>query len=239
MLLKYNIIDRSVLWNYVETTPVICNEEVGDEMKNLLKILVTIVAGLAVGIISGLWSFGAIGPESDKFSGKNRVDADGWNSDLSIGSNATDIYTKAYVARRGLLALSRAETIYFMRSQDDQGRKLDPNCQYQIVGSADLPARWWSITLYAEDDYLTQNGDDAHSVSASTIDVTKLLKIHLGPSRPATNADWISSDQAGAYSLTLRMYNPYEIALSDPESLDLPDVKRISCANADETGGQP
>jgi hypothetical protein len=217
---------------------VICNEEAEGFMKTILKILITIIAGLAVGIVSALWSFGAIGPKDDELSGKNRIDVDGWNSDLSIGSNASDIYTKAYVARRGLLALSRAETIYFMRSEDDQGQKLDPNCKYQINGSADIPARWWSITLYAEDDYLTQNGDNAHSVSASTIDVTAPLNVQLGPNRPSTSADWISSNQAGAYSLTLRMYNPHEIALSKPQSLDLPDVKRLSCARDNDSGGQ-
>lgn len=206
-------------------------------MKLIFKIVVTMIVGVALGGGSALWAFGMFAKGADFPLGSGRVEADGWTGNLLIGSEASDPYTRAYVARHGLLALSREETIYFSRVNDDDGRRFNPACTYEIVGSPDLPARWWSITLYADDNYLAQNGDEAHSVSVSTLDPSLLLNVSMGP-KFGERGQWLSSRNAGQYSLTLRLYNPEDIALNAPQQLDLPGVKRVNCDGVAKGGAQ-
>ncbi|WP_165793827.1 DUF1214 domain-containing protein [Hyphococcus luteus] len=184
------------------------------------------VAGLIVGAVSGLWSFGAFG--GDGWDGQAyKFNAKGWSGDLAIGSRDAGPYTRARIAKRGLLALSRDETIYFFRDRDDAGDRLVETCRYRLTGGA-MPARWWSVTLYAEDDFLALNDDNAHSVSPEKISDGADWQAVIQPSRPENGA-WISSKEAGPFNLTLRLYNPSDAALERPEDIPFPDLTKIYC----------
>ncbi len=161
-----------------------------------------------------------------------RESRQGWFGNANAGSTAADPYTRAIIAKIGLLALSRAETIYFHIYADAAGKRLDDRCAYELRGGA-LPARWWSITVYAGDDFLPVNGDDAQS-----IDVTRLTKAPDGrwSARVAATRDgaknWISTKNAGRFSLGLRMYNPADAARATIDAIDFPEIRTISCAGA-------
>jgi hypothetical protein len=92
----------------------------------------------------------------------------GWTHSRAAGSSAADPYTRAVIAREGLLALSAREALYFNLSQDEQGRPLSEACVYELSGRA-LAARWWSVTLYARDHFLVQNSDHAAAIDATRI----------------------------------------------------------------------
>lgn len=157
---------------------------------------------------------------------------DHWFGNEDAGSSAADPYTRGIIAKIGLLALNRSETIYFHRYVDDHDEPLREQCVYELSGAA-LPTRWWSITVYAGDDFLPVNGDAAFSVDASQIQTqsqgqwtTRLAADRAGA------ANWISTRNAGKFNLALRMYNPDAGARDDASSIPYPKIRRISCGEA-------
>ena len=130
------------------------------------------------------------------------------------------------------MALSRKEAVYFFRSKDDSGQPLIEGCNYRVAGHR-LPARWWSLTIYAADDFLARNGDGAHSVSAASVNeaIDGSWQVAVGPKR-AGNRNWLSSRNAGNFTLLVRLYNPQASALDAPTTLPLPTVTRLACSKA-------
>src|SRR5262245_32410583 len=125
-------------------------------MRRVLGWIATVVAGLALGLISAWWAL-----EIGRGAFVSHMGA--WTWSRSTGSVSAGPYTRAIVARDGLLALSADEALYLNLAQDENGRPLREDCVYELSG-AQIPARWWSITLYARDNYLAQNNDGAFSV---------------------------------------------------------------------------
>jgi hypothetical protein len=182
----------------------------------------TVVAGVALGVIS-LWAVFAFGAAG--FSEHHGA----WSLNRAAGSQAAGPYTRAIIARTGLLALSAREAIYFNLDKDEHGRPLDESCIYELSG-VPLETRWWSVTLYASDNFLARNSDHAHSVDFSRIGPGN-WRARVAPVQ-GDAPFWISSRAAKrGFSLTLRVYNPYDDFKPSAEAL--PAIRTISCA-----GGQ-
>ncbi len=152
-----------------------------------------------------------------------------WTHSRAAGSVAADPYTRAVIAREGLLALSAREALYFNLNEDEQGRPLSEACVYELRGRA-LEARWWSVTLYARDHFLAQNGDHAGAIDATRIryDQDGLWRARVAPVR-GDAAHWLSSRLTHSnFSLTLRVYNPRREFRPSAETL--PTLTTITCA---------
>ena len=152
-----------------------------------------------------------------------------WTHNRAAGSAAAGPYTRAIIARQGLLALSAREALYFNLAEDQDGRGLSESCIYELSGR-DLAARWWSVTLYADDAFLAQNSDHAASIDASSVrpSADGLWRARVAPVR-GDAAYWLSSRAARRnFSLTLRVYNPQRDFRASAETL--PALTRLSCA---------
>ena len=185
-------------------------------------IVRSILAGIA-GLICGaaLTLFLVFGPLE---MGGIRVGA--WQTNEHIGASEAGPVVRALVARRGLLALNRSETVYFTAWQDDDGEPLRETCSYRISGE-DMPTRWWSLTLYAEDDFLPINGDEAHAVTRTDLGADAWSVI-AGPAL-IPDVPWLSNRNAGHFSITLRLYHPEDVVRDAPQTLNLPSITRLSC----------
>lgn len=191
-------------------------------MSKIIMVVSAILVGALVGIASAQFRIangGLIGG----------IDNNGWRTSAAIGSTSADPYTRAVVARAGLLALNQQETVYYTRVRDDTGRRFDARCVYSVEG-AELPARWWSMTLYAEDNFLAVNGEERHSVDATTIttDESRAWVVRVAPIQ-ADAVNWISTKNAGAFSLSIRLYNPGAEVRENMAGVRLPRVVRQSC----------
>ncbi len=189
--------------------------------KPVLFALTALVVGVALGLGSAWMAV-------SRLSLTGRVTNGGWTTNINIGSTTADPYTRAQIARDGLLALARSETVYFSRFDDDAGAALDAACIYRITGH-DLPARWWSVTLYDQEQYLARNEDGAHS-----IDATRVVRSGDGYEATASIArggavNWLSTRNAGKFSLTIRLYNPDASLQDDPGKAVLPRVEKVAC----------
>ena len=196
-------------------------------MRFILGLLAAVLVGLAIGgasalIAAGLW------PAKGGIGGISAVTVDGWRADLSVGSETANPYTRARVARHGLLGLAQSEAIYFVRSADDKGQPLRETCTYRLSGKGQ-DARWWSITLYDADSRLPMNDDDALSVDASALG-EGAWSVMIAPQRPEEAEHWISSNNAGTFDLTLRLYVPSPALLENPaRSVNAPRISRLGC----------
>lgn len=149
-----------------------------------------------------------------------------WSHSRAAGSQAADPYTRAIIAREGLLALSAREALYFSLDRDEEDRPLDESCVYELHGLP-LSARWWSVTLYARDGYLAQNRDNAGSVDASRIGNDRPWGARIAPVQ-GDAAHWLSSRGARrGFSLMLRVYNPHQDFRPSEETL--PALTTVSC----------
>ena len=178
-----------------------------------------IAAGLVVGAGSAV-----------VYMRQGMVHAEGnWMGSKVTGSVDADAWTRARVALSGLLALNHSQALYFVRKVDEAGRPLLETCRYRIAGGP-LPGRWWSVTVYAPDNYLPQNDDRALSVDATRAkpDATGQWQA-VAASKREPGALWVSTRNAGHFDLTLRLYNPTPAAQADFTTIQMPQVTRIGC----------
>jgi hypothetical protein len=188
-----------------------------------VKILGTIVVGVPLGL-AATWVVTSRGGMGDSV-------ADGpWKTSLVAGSPQSDPYTRARVALHGLFALNRNETLYYTATEDSSGAKLDGHCRYEVVGR-DPSARWWSVTAYGDDDYLISNPGNLYSASQTSVLRQKDGSFAIavgGAQAPSAKTSWIPAG-TGAFSLTLRLYNPGPDMALDPADAVLPALKKVSC----------
>ncbi|WP_273184427.1 DUF1214 domain-containing protein [Hyphomonas adhaerens] len=194
----------------------------------LIPLLIGGILGLAAGAASAMVMAGMVG-SGIRLSGD--VNVENWQSDWTIGSATANPWTRARIARHGLLALTKEEAVYFTRASDDDGKPLTEACTYRVSGTA-MPALWWSVTLYDGDSRLPPNTDKALSydlTKAAAEGDADAWSFTVSPAHPAEGG-WVSSRAADKFDLTLRLYKPSAALLSDPEAtLPAPSVERLSC----------
>lgn len=184
-----------------------------------------VILGVSLGGVTAL-AMGGLLPATQGLQSSG-IDVEGWHSDFTIGSQSADPYTRARVARTGLLALAHTEAVYFLTDTDEQGRPLTENCDYRIFGAA-LPAHWWSITLYDSNNRLPMNSDNALSIDAHRVD-DESWNAMISSKQPDGGL-WLSSRNAGRFDLMLRLYVPDPRLFSMPHAvLNPPRVLRLNC----------
>lgn len=178
--------------------------------------------GIALGAASAWWITGERGV--GEIPGHT-----GWRGDPTIGAIAAGPYARARIARIGLLALNRNEAMYYIADSDASGLPLRASCTYAVDGAA-MPARWWSLTLYAQDRFLARNNDRAHAVGAANLVVARdgAWSIRVAPGRDDAG-NWLSTRAAGDFTLGLRLYRPDQAIVDGRSIPDLPTVRRIAC----------
>ncbi|MEM1579005.1 MAG: DUF1214 domain-containing protein [Archaeoglobaceae archaeon] len=154
------------------------------------------------------------------------VHNDVWKVNLLAGSERADIYSRAVIAKNFLYVLNKSEAVYYIATTDGE-RALSRNCDYRIVGK-DLPARWWSITVYGEDNFLIENEFGIYSVtSANVLKNNEIWEVYISKEKKGLN--WIPLRGEGGFYITLRLYNPQKVVYEMPEKIELPRIFREEC----------
>ncbi len=189
---------------------------------SLWAIAATTAVGLIVGLLSGWWSI---------TGGMGRENYSGWHGSSVTGSADAGPWLRAQVAISGLLALNKSQAIYFTRKTDDAGDPLREECRYQVAGGP-LPGQWWSVTVYAADNYLPLNDDGALSFDATEVssDAAGQWSALLAPVAPHGTA-WASTRKAGTFDITLRIYQPTAQAQADFATIPMPKVTKLECGD--------
>lgn len=186
------------------------------------RYLVAIVAGIALGVA-------CVKPVLLRVVDASALRNGPWRTLPATGSSAANPYVRSAIAVAGLYALSAQETIYFTAYDDSEGHTLDSRCRYAVEGPAPM-ARWWSFTLYGDDNYLVDNPAHIYSVSMSrlTPDASGAIRFEVGGAAQAQA--WLPAPPQGSYSLTLRLYNPDAAVSAHPATTPLPQIRKLACA---------
>lgn len=177
--------------------------------------------GTSLGLASALAAVWHLG-------GHGSVRVGPWITPLDAGGPNRGPYLRAAAALRATLALARQEAIYFRAATDSDGNTLQGTCTYLIQG-ADLPARWWSITLYGTDHYLIANPENRYAYASANVahEPDGSFAIHLSPTRQPGN--WLDTANAAKIVLLTRLYQPHAAAAAAPSHIALPSITRQSC----------
>lgn len=167
-----------------------------------------------------------------------------WRVSTLAGSPQADLHTRARVALGGLLALNREETMYYVAFTDSAGRPLRSRCTYLVSGQPP-PARWWSVTAYAEDFFLFPDEARRYSVNGANtrLDAAGRFAFVSAPTPPVSanagqgpdlsmpaalpaQTSWLPTPGDRGLIFTLRVYNPDPALVAAPGTLSPPAIER-------------
>ena len=202
------------------------DELVEDRMIRKLGVAMGIlVVAVVLALVSVWWAL-LRAPSSS-----SRITVGPWQTSLVTGSVDADIHTRARIAIGGLFALNRAEAIYFGASQDDDRKPLRARCTYLVEGRP-VAARWWSVTVYADDHFLIPNAANRFSYNMGNLKLGPggTFKVMVSPTEQSGH--WLpTGDASGGFNLLFRLYNPAPEIAADPGAVRLPSIKQIGACS--------
>ncbi|MGD1884800.1 MAG: DUF1214 domain-containing protein [Paracoccaceae bacterium] len=185
-------------------------------MRRTIFVVTAVIAGWVAGAAAFLWipntAYGVV----------TSIKNGSWSTSEAVGTAQAGVLTRAIVARTGLFALSKEETIYYRAVEDSDGVPFDGACRYRVIGDAPQ-ARWWSITIYGADNYLIETPENRYSIGSKDVGGTIDFAI-------AGDAEGLWLPVAdGPFSLTMRLYNPVAAVYENLATTPLPAIIREGC----------
>ncbi|QPC94034.1 DUF1214 domain-containing protein [Mesorhizobium sp. INR15] len=152
-----------------------------------------------------------------------------WTAFPDIGTPAADPYSKARVAREGVLALGRAEGLSFVAERDSAGEQLKRECAYKIVGGFPT-ARFW--TLYAADQSLGVIQTTKPRLAA--LQSYQVLRqpdnsVIISVSKRPSPGNWLLSDGFGRMYFVLTFYDTPIASSTGLSDVTLPLITKVGC----------
>lgn len=188
----------------------------------VLQVAIAVVVAVLGGAASAWYALKAR-------EGVGAVTIGDWSAYPDIGTPSSDPYSKARVAREGLLALGRAEGIAFVAQRDSNGDMLDRACSYTVEGT--LPAaRLW--TLYPTDE--SMNGLvnlPGRPPAVSSRNILRLAdnSLSIAVSHRPSPGNWLSIEGRGRLLLVLTLYDTPIASSTGISGVELPQVLKTDC----------
>lgn len=192
----------------------------------LMVFVVLAVAGAIGGVLMARHRL-----QSNVGDNPDEIRMGAWVTNTLAGSSAANALTRARIAMHGILALHRRETIYFFAAEDDVRHPLNPEYDWEIRGGG-FDCRWWSFTLYDEDDQLIESLSRRYSVHSDNVALEADGSYRIVISRGNPHTNWLAAGGAKRLMLTLRLYNPSQAVLDDVRNVKLPSIRRIEKGQA-------
>lgn len=191
-------------------------------IRTALLVLLTLVVAVLGGAAS-VWY--VLLPEE----GIGSVAVGGWAAQPLMGTPDADPYTKARIARQGVLALGRAEGMPFIALTDSAGTPLRAECEYTVEGKVP-PSRFW--TLFPVDRSMRSLASDpTRRAAISSLELVRAaddaVTIAVGP-RPRPG-NWMAVRAEGPMAFVLTLYDAPIAGNADFAGLEMPQVIRMRC----------
>lgn len=170
------------------------------------------------------------------------LNLNGWMTVDGIGSKDADFISRAIVAKIGLFANSKDKTIYLSSHPNVEinykklfsGPKhwfaLSNKKNYRILGNINIPASWWSITLYDGKNMLIKNQDKRYSYTNYNLlaDNEGNFIIDVAPVKPAGATNWLPAPPDQSFHLKMRIYEPSKEVYENIATYPLPKLKEVT-----------
>ena len=152
----------------------------------------------------------------------------GWTAAARVDA---DPYTRAHFARNGALPLSGEVARSYLARTDGDGQRMHSSCEYSLDGR-DLPAGWWSISVFDDRGRLISNPAQRYAFTSETIALGPDGAFMVALSRDARPGNWLPTGGAGriAVMLTLLDSKPALLtALQKGDARGLPTIRKVQC----------
>jgi len=153
-----------------------------------------------------------------------------WTAWRNIGSPAPDPYTRAVIARSGMLELGTSEGVRFIARTDSDSRPLDRTCRYRIEGPTPS-ARFWTLApIDAETGASVARADGPLELQSGRLSRRSdgIAVLYVSPLLAPQN--WLEIGGEGAFELVLTFYDTAGAAGLGSEISALPAIRREACA---------
>ena len=161
--------------------------------------------------------------------GIGAVNVGGWTTFPELGTPLADPYSKARIAREGVLSLGLAEGLTFVAQRDSGGAALRKNCAYRIEGSFP-PARFWTLYAAEPSHAMIRNG---HLKSPALQSMQALRSpdnsVGIAVGRHPAPGNWLPVSGNGPMSLVLTLYDSPAASSSGIADLALPAIVKAGC----------
>lgn len=149
----------------------------------------------------------------------------------SAGAPNADPYTKAHLARTGMLPVTSTSALYFVAHTDADGNALTSDCEYGIEGQS-LSAAWWSIAAYEASGRLIANRAGRHSFNSRDIFLRVDGSYQIVLARNARPGNWLPIGDNMQILLILRVFAPRGNAgIINAQAIkrQLPEIIKLRC----------
>lgn len=151
-----------------------------------------------------------------------------WTVWPAAGNPRPDPYSRAYVARRGVLQLGTSEGLQFVAETDSDGNVLNANCAYEIAGQTPQSAVWTLVAL---------NHKGRNIAASSTLDYldsqhvvrTQEEPLLLTVSPYLSGGNWLQITPGGTFRLVLTLYDTPALSGGPGDRAELPDITQTEC----------
>jgi hypothetical protein len=189
--------------------------------------IIRIALALVIAVVGGAWSAKLAIDRSDDIAAIHFND---WRAIPGLGTEATDPYSRARIARDGILPLGAAEGLSFHISRDSTGQAIRRDCNYRIAGKVPS-SRFWSIFPATPDlAPLSMQRVPLQAVLSSQSIVWlngESFEIAVGPQPEPGN--WLGMDGSGPAVLVLNLYDTPVSTNAEFAEVTMPQVLRVAC----------
>jgi hypothetical protein len=153
----------------------------------------------------------------------------GWTAYPRSGTADADPYTRAFIARTGLLPIGLGDGVSFTARHDDSGEPLDGRCAIAVSGITPA-ARFWTLTLYNTDGNLVANSLNRYSFTSQEVLRRDDGSFAITIAPRASTGNWLPTGGVERYLLVLRLYDtPVGVATRAGHEAPMPQITTRAC----------
>ena len=161
--------------------------------------------------------------------GIGAVTVGNWTAYPDDGTPESDPYSRARVAREGILALGRAEGLAFVAERDSNGDQLRRDCRYTIEGTVP-PARFWTLHSAGEDMVAIASGTRrANALTSLQILHQPDGSLAISVSARPSPGNWLRVTGQGPMYLVLTLYDTPIASSTGVAGVELPQLLKAGC----------
>ncbi len=180
------------------------------------------VLGLVIGLTASAFAVSHLSPF-------DQVRLGAWSIEAHAGSIEADPYTRARLATSGEIPLATGEGLQLIAREDDDGRRLDARCVYQI-GPRAPAARYWTLSLTDPQGFPVANPADRYGFRSSEILRAGSGDFVITAAAEVQPGNWLPIGAAGPFALALRLYDsPLGATAAAIDPAMAPRIKRVGC----------
>lgn len=193
----------------------------------MLKNVSVVVVAATIAILGGAWLTNAT---LLNFNQIGSVTIGIWTANPLEGTQDSDPYAKARLARDASISMGAAEGVTFFAESDDDGEILISTCDYVLKG-ANLAARFWTLLSLDTNNRSITAAREGLPVSLTSDNLAYGAKqqFEIEISAYARPGNWLAVTPGETFLLALNLYDSPIATNKGLVDTQLPSIKRVRC----------